>query len=73
MTVRKSTDSRSSGSTAHGMTWDHPKKGRLLRAALMAVVIAVMSAAPAVASEDASGEVGARDLYSLLEFGKSWS
>lgn len=73
MTVSKSTDSRSSGSTAQGMTWDHPKKGRLLRGVLLAVVLAVMSAGPAVASENALGEVGARDLYSLFEFGKSWS
>jgi hypothetical protein len=72
MTVRKPTDSRSSGSIAQGMTWDHPKKGRLLRTVLMAVVLAVMSAAPAAADEGALDAVGER-VYSLVEFGKSWS
>lgn len=72
MTVSKSTDSRSSGSTAQGMTWDHPKKGRLLRGVLLAVVLAVMSATPAVASEGALDAVAER-AFSLFEFGKSWS
>jgi hypothetical protein len=71
MTVRKLTDSRSSGGTAQGMTWDHPKKGRLVRAVLMAVVLAVMSAAPAAANEGAWDAVG--DRVFSLESGKSWS
>jgi hypothetical protein len=74
MTVRKPTDSRSSGGTAQGMTWDHPKKGRLLRTILMAVVLAVMSAAPAAAEEQASVSVEVE--FSVLDFlcwGKSWS
>jgi hypothetical protein len=73
MTVRKSTDSRCCSGTAQGMTWDHPKKGRLLRTVLMAVVLAVMSAAPAAANEDASDVVGERNVFSMVEFGKSWS
>jgi hypothetical protein len=75
MTVRKSTDSRSSGGTAQGMTWDHPKKGRLLRTILMAVVLAVMSAAPVAADEEApaSDLQVDRDVFSMVEFGKSWS
>jgi hypothetical protein len=74
MTVRKSTDSRSSGSTARGMTWDHPKKGRLLRTILMAVVLAVMSAAPAAAEAQVSVSAEVNfSVFDLLCWGKSWS
>lgn len=70
----RSRGSRSQPESAHGVSWGHPGKRRLVRGAIVGAMLVLLTATPAAAQQVAEASEGhvAFDLERLF-FGKSWS